>query len=195
MNAKDTTLPLFNHECPVLERADQEIGGLPAAACADSPLLALHEDHVHLVGGAAHRGLPIEAARDWLVAHKTDEAALDPVLLLFHNRNVVVDKVALQKGETDPRRLFTVRHADAMLARDGDGAAIIPLDQLAVGRIYGFHHDQKHEPEHRSGIRGGAHSRAAIAALDHFLVTVMGLQPNHAVLKARFGNPKNLTKE
>ena len=186
-----THLPLFNHVVPVLERIDQSAGGLPTAAVAEAHFVALHEDHVHQYCGETHRGIPIEAYRDWLVAHKDDDAMLNPVLLLLHNRNILVRMHLLKRGETDPAMLFEVGHKDSMLARDGDGANIIPLDQIAVARIYGHHHDYKHLPRHPKMPSGADHSEKAIAALDHFLETVMGVKANHAVIKANFARTSN----
>lgn len=188
-----TRLPLFNGHAAVLEPEHATIGGLPSAAADEAVFIGLHKDHVHLHCGEEHRGIPIQAYVDWLVAHKDDDAALDPVVLLFHNRNITVNKPALKEGETDPARLFKVG-PDAHLKRDGDDALIVPLDQIAVARIYGHHHDMKHGPKEPKMPVGGAHSVKAIAALDHFLETVMGIKTNHGVIKQRFGKPQNATK-
>lgn len=189
-----TTLPLFNHEAAVLEQEDATTCGLPNASASDAVFLGLHQRHVHLHGGENLRGIPVDEYAAWLVAHKDDLAALDPVVLLFHNRNITVNVDALRAGETEPAKLFTVQHMDAFVSRDGDGEKIVPFDQIAVARIYGHHHDMKHGPKEAKMPVGGAHSVKAIAALDHFLETVMGIKANHGVIKQRFGKPQNLTK-
>lgn len=189
-----TTLPLYNHLIDVRDAHEGELEGLPVADQDPAPFVRLHKDTVHVCGGIEHHGIPLEAYRDWLVVHKDDDAALDPIVCIFHSRAVEVNVPALKKGETELKKLFTVHNRDAFIQRDSDGKHIVPLSLLDVGRIYHAHYREKNKPAHIGRPFGGHHSKRALEALDHFLENVIGLKANHLLIASRGGDLRQAPK-
>lgn len=180
-------LPLFNHLIPVGEAGDDVMEGLPVSDQDPHAFVRLHDKTVHMVDGAKTHGIPLGAYLQWLVAHKDDAAAFEAVQLLLHNRGIEVKAEAVKRGETDPAKVLVVHNRKGFV-QDSTGINIIPLSLLDVARIFNHHHKGKTKPGQKGRPYGGQYSEDAIAGLENFLVDVIGIKPNHMVIRAKNGN-------
>lgn len=163
-----------------LVRHKDDPASLDAVAC----VLANRAVGINLVA------LQGETEASW--RHRVHHAAEDAGQILTMDDLDTITAIGTQHGitrmppKTSAPELLYINHPEAFLTADGpERKRILPLDLLAVSRIYAFHHKQKTKPEHPKIPHGGQHSVKAIAALDALLSDI-GLQPNHEAIKARF---------
>jgi hypothetical protein len=91
MNTVSQHFQLFNHLYPVPKPG----AGLPTVTEKLAPFSQIHDRHQHEVEGEETYALPVDETVSWLVAHKGDPAARNPVECMLHKRHVLVNTLLL----------------------------------------------------------------------------------------------------
>lgn len=131
----------------------------------------------HVVDNKTKRTLQQTVSRSLMPA-RNDEAGWEAFGLKYGQPRLVPSTKA------EDILNFETNYGDGRLTTD-DGQIIIPVDISWAGKMLGFHHARGGQPRSLDGApHGGLHSVTAIQTLDKYFTEVVGIKPNHDVIRA-----------